>query len=99
MTTCHNCGQLNDLNNEECDECGTKLKQEFVVELKSALRDGAIIRGMDIDENEVQHGEKISDSLKNDILSSGDEVLIQILNKMPKESLGRLAKMVDKTKI
>ena len=99
MTTCHNCGQLNDLNNEECDECGTKLKQEFVVELKSALRDGAIIRGMDIEENEVQHGEKISDSLKNDILSSGDEVLIQILNKMPKESLGRLAKMVDKTKI
>ena len=54
---------------------------------------------MDIDENEVQHGEKISDSLKNDILSSGDEVLIQILNKMPKESLGRLAKMVNKTKI
>ena len=71
----------------------------FYKELNEALRDGAIVRGMEIDENEVQHGENISDTLQKDILSSGDEVLIKILNKMPKESLGRLVRMVDKSNL
>ena len=97
MKSCHHCGHLNDLNNDECDECGSKLKLEFVIELKNALRDGAIIRGMDLEEEEVKLGETIGASLTADILSSGDEVLIKLLNKVPKESFGRLAKMITKT--
>ena len=34
-------------------------------------------------------------SLKNDILASGDDVLIKLLNAVPEESFGRLAKMVN----
>ncbi len=98
MQPCFNCGHLNPLENEDCDNCGSKMKQAFEVELTRAIRDGAIIRSMTLDEEEVKFGEDISGSLKNDILSSGDEVLIQLLNKMPKESLGRLAKLVEKTK-
>ena len=97
MKSCHHCGHLNDLKNEECDECGSKLKEEFIVELKNALRDGAIIRGMDLKEEEVKFGEEIGDSLIKDILSSGDDVLIKLLNKLPKESFARLAKMTSQS--
>ena len=99
MQPCFNCGHLNPLNNEDCDNCGSQLLPSYKIELNEALRDGAIVRGMEIDENEVQHGENISDTLQKDILSSGDEVLIKILNKMPKESLGRLVRMVDKSNL
>lgn len=97
LKSCHHCGHLNDLNNDECDECGSKLKQEFIVELKNALRDGAIIRGMDLKEEEVKFGEEMGDSLIKDILSSGDDVLIKLLNKLPKESFARLAKMTSQS--
>ena len=97
LKSCHHCGHLNDLNNDECDECGSKLKQEFIVELKNALRDGAIIRGMDLKEEEVKFGEAMGDSLINDILSSGDDVLIKLLNKLPKESFARLTKMTSQS--
>ena len=99
MQTFFNCGHLNPLNNEDCDNCGSQLQPSYKIELNEALRDEAIVGGMEIDENEVQHGENISDTLQKDILYSGDEVLIKILNKMLKESLGRLVRMVNKSNL
>ena len=94
---CESCDGKGISQDDECDECGSKLKQEFIVELKNALRDGAIIRGMDLKEEEVKFGEAIGASLINDILSSGDDVLIKLLNKLPKESFARLAKMTSQS--
>ena len=52
---------------------------------------------MDLKEEEVKFGEAMGDSLINDILSSGDDVLIKLLNKLPKESFARLAKMTSQS--
>ena len=64
--------------------------------LKEALRYGVIARGMDLSEEETRRSEKISSSLRADILSSGDEVLINLISKIPEESDARLAKIFAK---
>jgi superfamily II DNA or RNA helicase len=92
---CLNCGEFNEADADYCFSCNAKLSHDFKIELNEALRDGAIIRGMELDEDEVQAGEKMGHSLKNDILASGDHVLIKLLNVVPEESFGRLAKMVN----
>ena len=55
-----------------------------------------IARGMDIDESETQFSEKISSSMRADILSSGDEVLIQLMARLPTEATARLVKIASK---
>ena len=92
---CLSCGEFNEADADYCHACNAKLSHDFKIELNEALRDGAIIRGMELDEDEVQVGEKMGHSLKNDILASGDDVLIKLLNVVPEESFGRLAKMVN----
>ena len=57
---------------------------------------GAIVRGMDLDEEEVLTGERLGPSLRADILSSGDEVLIKLMSKVPDEAAGRLAKIITR---
>ena len=51
---------------------------------------------MDLDEEEVQEGERIKDSFRKDVLSSGDEQLVRILKLLPEESYGRLKRLLDK---
>ena len=57
---------------------------------------GAIVRGMSLDEEEVQHGERISKSLEADILSSGDAILISMWSRLPDEAASRLVKITSK---
>ena len=49
---------------------------------------------MDLEEEEVQAGERLGPSLRADILSSGDEILIKLVSKLPDEAAGRLAKII-----
>ena len=91
---CGECGSPNPLGAKECIACGESFTQDFDVRLNEALRHGAIVRGMDIDEDEVQLGETLAPALEKKVLRSGDEVLINILKTVPEESYGRLARMM-----
>ena len=54
------------------------------------MRAGAIIRGMDIDEDEVRSAEDMAPKVRNMILQSGDQRLVKILRVLPDESWARL---------
>ena len=54
-----------------------------------------MVRGMDIDEDEVLVGEKISGSVRAKILKSGDEKLLQLVKTLPEESFGRLKNLLE----
>ena len=54
------------------------------------MRIGAIIRGMDLSEEEVLRGEEIGKHVRRKFLESGDAVLIEIARTMPEESYGRI---------
>ena len=96
MIPCWQCDALNPIGAAECHSCGASFKNDYKISLKDALRVGAIIRGMDLDEDEVQHSEQISASLRADILSSGDAVLISMLSRLPEEATSRLVKITAK---
>ena len=63
-----------------------------------ALRHGAIVRGMDVDEDEVLLGEKLAPELQKKVLRGGDEFLVNLLSRVPEESYGRLARMMGEIK-
>ena len=50
---------------------------------------GAIVRGMELSEDEVRESEKIADQVRADIFATGDEVLIRMTRKVPDECLAR----------
>ncbi|MFC1672603.1 DEAD/DEAH box helicase [Pseudomonadota bacterium] len=94
--TCPECEALNQIGAEECQVCGHSFRHDFEISLKEALRMGAIVRGMDLDEEEVQDGEKNRDEIRADILASGDEAIIKILQQLPEESWGRVRKILNR---
>jgi hypothetical protein len=63
--------------------------------LDEALRTGAIIRGMDLDEEEVRIGEEIAPTARERILRSGDQKLVRLLRILPEESFGRLKYILE----
>lgn len=87
---CPECGALNPVTAGACHACGASFSQTFTLTLDEALRAGAIVRGMDLDESEVQKAELIAPQVRNLILRSGDERLVRILKVLPDESWARL---------
>lgn len=92
---CHGCGQSNELQAEQCVACGESFLTSFDISLKEALRDGAIVRGMELSEDAVQSGEKIAAQVRRQILHSGDEKLISIISQLPEESWGHLKEILS----
>ncbi len=74
-----------------CQHCGANFGTEFIVTLDEALRAGAIVRGMDLEEGEVREGEAMAGPMRDYVLKSGDTTLIKIFRSLPEESLGRVA--------
>ena len=80
---------------EVCSQCGTPFVPAFVLTLDEALRTGAIVRGMDVSEEEVKVAEGISNAVRAKVLQSGDEVLVRLMKTLPDESFGRLKQILD----
>jgi superfamily II DNA or RNA helicase len=91
---CEECEGLNPINAEECQHCGHSFKMEFEITLHEALRLGAIVRGMDLDEEEVREGEEFGEQIYDRALEAGDDAIIHLLNRLPKESYGRLYRLM-----
>ena len=87
---CPNCGALNPSGATNCHACGTFLGTNFSLSLDEALRTGAIVRGMDIEETDVKEGERIAQPVRAKILRSGDNTLVRIIRSIPDESFARL---------
>lgn len=92
---CQECGALNPVTATSCHACGASFSQTFTLTLDEALRAGAIVRGMDLEESEVQTAEQIAPQVRNLILRSGDERLVRILKVLPDESWARLRGILD----
>ena len=92
---CPDCGGLNRAGAQKCDHCGANLKANYEITLNEALRMGAIVRGMDLDEDEVQDAEKNKRKIIKDVLASGDDAIIHLLKQLPEESYGRLRKIMN----
>jgi superfamily II DNA or RNA helicase len=90
LKNCYDCDALNPVTVTCCHACGKSFSQSFKLTLDEALRAGAIVRGMDIAEEEVQVAEKMAPNVRSLILKSGDERLVSILRTLPDESWGRL---------
>ena len=88
--SCPDCSSLNPLSATSCHACGSKFSPAFVLTLDEALRNGAIVRGMDIDEKTVQESEEIAPKVRNLILKSGDDKLLKVIKTLPDESMARL---------
>ena len=88
---CDSCGALNPTSAVSCNSCGKSFAPPITLTLKDALRTGAIIRGMDVTEAEVQASEQMADQMRRDIKNSGDEKLAKIVALLPEECWAKLA--------
>ena len=95
IKSCVECGGINSAAAKDCHECGASFSHDIIITLEEALREGAIVRGMDIDEEEVREAEHIAPFVRNRILGSGDHRLIKIIQTLPDESWARLKNIFD----
>jgi superfamily II DNA or RNA helicase len=95
LKPCGDCGALNPASAKTCHACGAAFEQSFKLTLEEALRAGAIVRGMDIDEDEVRAAEDIAPAVRGRILRSGDQRLVRIIQTLPDESWARLKSILD----
>jgi superfamily II DNA or RNA helicase len=87
---CGSCGAKNPMSAMACHACGHSFMPSFVLTLDEALRTGAIVRGMDIEEGDVRKGEAMADGVRAVVLQSGDARLVKVLSVLPEESWARL---------
>ncbi|MGY4476959.1 DEAD/DEAH box helicase family protein [Bradyrhizobium sp. USDA 3364] len=92
---CGKCGGLNVMTAKTCQHCGEGFGAEFVLTLDEALRAGAIVRGMDLDEEEVQEAEAMAGTLRKHVLTSGDQNIVRLMKQLPEESWARLKKILS----
>ncbi len=92
---CPQCASLNPKSAAACTTCGTTFTTGFTLTLDEALRTGAIVRGMDLEEREVQEAEQIAPIIRGRVLQSGDEKLVRILKVLPDESWARLRDILE----
>ena len=94
MRGCPDCGALNPVTATTCQACGAGLAASFTISLDEALRDGAIVRGMDIDETDVRRAEEMAPEIRKRMLRSGDEKLVRLVKVLPEESFARLQQIL-----
>ena len=95
LKSCPDCAAFNPKSATSCQVCGASFSTDFVLTLDEALRTGAIVRGMDLAEDEVKLGEEMAAPVRERILASGDAQLVRILRVLPEESFGRLKGILE----
>ena len=95
---CLSCGSLNPPSADRCHACGNLFSSDFSLSLDEALRVGAIVRGIELDEEETQDSECIAPNMRSLILKSGDQNLIKFIKSFPEESWSRLGKFYEESK-
>jgi len=95
---CTSCGSLNPVSADHCHACGQTFSSEFSLSLDEALRVGAIVRGIELDEEETRDSEAIAPNMRSLILKSGDQNLIKFIQSFPEESWSRLGKFYEASK-
>ena len=94
--TCSHCGQMNLMGAKDCQHCGKNLNQ-FSITLTNALRDGCIVKGLELSELEVRASELIKEDFEDQILAAGDEQLIKIVKSLPQELYIKIARISAQT--
>lgn len=94
---CDSCGALNPAGSSSCQHCGTAFGQGFTLTLDEALRTGAIVRGMELDEADVVDGERMAERVRSVVLGSGDSALVKVVQLLPEESWSRLRAILETT--
>lgn len=92
---CSKCHGMNESRAKSCQHCGAPFGTDFVLTLEEALRTGAIVRGMDVSEEDVKEGEAIAGNLRKLILASGEERLVKVIQQLPEEVWGKLKRMMS----
>jgi len=92
---CSNCEALNPFGATSCHACGAPFGTSFTLSLDEALRTGAIVRGMDIEETDVREGERIAQPVREKVLRSGDNTLVRVIRTLPDESFARLKQIIS----
>lgn len=91
---CHACDGLNTMSAKACQHCGQSFGTNFILTLDEAIRAGAIVRGLDVDEDDVREGEAISENVRKLVVGSGDEKLLKVIRQLPEESWARLKRLM-----
>jgi len=91
--TCGECGAQNPWAAQICVSCGVSFVPNFDISLDQALRIGAIVRGMELEEEEVRASEEIADEMRDVILRSGDPKVIKLFRQLPEESWHHVIKI------
>jgi superfamily II DNA or RNA helicase len=93
--TCQECGTLNVSHATSCEHCGASFESLIRISLDEALRNGAIARGLDLDEDEVREAERNAAYVKNLALKSGDDKIIKLIRLLPEETWSRLRSILE----
>ncbi|UZK67847.1 DEAD/DEAH box helicase family protein [Sphingomonas sp. M1-B02] len=93
--TCASCDELTPAAASACQGCGTKFEQAYTVTLREALRDGAISRGVRLQEDELAGLDTNAERVRTAVLQSGDDALIRVMRTVPEECLGRLRRILS----
>ncbi|WP_238946876.1 hypothetical protein [Seongchinamella unica] len=80
---------------ESCHAWRASFEHDFTLTLDEALRTGAIVRGMDIEEADVQTAEDIAPVVRGRILRSSYQRLVNIIQTLPDESWARLKSIFE----
>ena len=97
LQPCPACTALNPPGATTCQVCGGGFETGFSISLDEALRTGAIARGMDLDEGQVQEAEAMAGPVRDRVLESGDETLIRVMRTIPDETFARLREILIAT--
>lgn len=95
---CDGCNTTNPFSAQSCINCGKSFMCNFSITLQEALREGAIVRGIDIDEEEVKEGERIASDIREMVFKGGEEMLIEMVGKLPDELMATMGKYFAEVK-
>jgi len=98
LKPCPECQTLNPMSAKSCGTCGASFATPFTLTLEEALRTGAIVRGMDVDEETVQQGESMAPSFRRKLLNSGDAKLVKFVSTWPEETWATIKNIIDDEK-